>query len=311
LTAPEPFGYYLADIYFRGDPIMSGVKRQAIVLLAMMCAAALATGCSGKDAAKAPPRRPAKAKVSGDFIVIPSGAFMMGSPESELGREADETQFHVVIGKKFMIGKNEVTQSQWSETMGTNPSHFKDCGQNCPVENVSWNDVQEFIGRYNEKHGGGYRLPTEAEWEYAARAGAATAFHTGDITQESCGSDPALDRAGWHCGNSAADYPGCDMLSDKGQLQCSGVQPVGGKEPNAWGLYDTHGNVYEWTSSWLGPYPSGESTDPAGPETGRFRVVRGGSWDRPAKYCRAADRRGVRADIRDKSIGFRLARDIK
>ncbi|HOC92578.1 MAG TPA: formylglycine-generating enzyme family protein [bacterium] len=291
---------------------MSGTKRHAMILLAAICAAALTAGCSGRDAQKQKPRRAnGKPAISDDFALIPAGSFTMGSPQSELGREPDETQFHVVISKGFKIGVKEVTQKQWTEIMGANPSHFKNCGDDCPVENVSWDDVQEFIVRYNEKHGGGYRLPTEAEWEYAARAGASSAFHTGDITEESCASDPALDRAGWHCGNSAADYPGCEMLSAGAQPQCSGVQPAGGKEPNAWGLYDMHGNVYEWTSSWLGPYPTGEAADPAGPDTGRFRVVRGGSWDRPVKYCRVADRRGVRADIRDKSIGFRLARDIK
>ncbi len=218
------------------------------------------------------------------------GSFTMGSPESEDGRENDETQHRVTLTKGYWLGETEVTQGQWKSVMGSNPSYFK--GDNRPVENVSWDDCQEFIRKVNaeaeRQFGGEARLPTEAEWEYACRAGSTGAYAgTGD-----------LDSMGWYGGNSG-----------------SKTHPVGQKRPNAWGFYDMHGNVWEWCNDWYGSYPSGSVTDPAGAASGDLRVLRGGGWNDGARYCRSAfrlgnfpaDRYWLDPGDRGGDIGFRLA----
>ena len=219
------------------------------------------------------------------FVLIPAGTFTMGSPSGELGRFSDESpQRRVTISRSFYIQTTEVTQGQWKRVMGNNPSNFSSCGDDCPVENVNWNDIQGFIIRLNRQEGTDkYRLPTEAEWEYAARAGTTKRFHSGD-------NDDDLSRAGW-CGNSG-----------------SKTHPVGQKAPNAWGLYDMHGNVWEWLQDWKGDYPSGSVTDPTGPLSGSYRVNRGGSWNNDAKSCRSANRNGYTPDFRNYRLGFRIAR---
>jgi len=157
---------------------------------------------------------------------------------------------------------------------------------------VSWNDCQEFIRRLNNKEGvNKYRLPTEAEWEYACRAGSNTAFANGGITETGCGHDPNLDAMGWYCGNSG-----------------SKTHPVAQKKPNAWGLYDMHGNVWEWCQDWYGDYPRGHVTDPAGPSSGSLRVNRGGGWSSNAGFCRSAFRDCYSPGFRYGYLGFRLAR---
>ena len=173
--------------------------------------------------------------------------------------------------------------------MGNNPSYFSNCGDDCPVECVSGNDVQKFITKLNKKGEGNYRLPTEAEWEYAAKAGSTTAFADGGISALGCGRDTNLDRMGWYCGNS------------KGK-----THPVARKQPNAWGLHDMHGNVEEWCNDWRGAYPSSAVTDPAGPSSGSLRVLRGGCWYYDARYCRSAGRLYDKPDYRYYSFGFRL-----
>ena len=219
------------------------------------------------------------------FALIPAGTFTMGSPSSEPGRDIDETQHPVTISRPFYMQTTEVTQGQWKRVMGNNPSSFGGCGDDCPVEKVSWNDVQEFILKLNSMEGTDkYRLPTEAQWEYAARAGTTTRFYTGD-------NDDDLSRAGWHEGNSG-----------------SKTQPVGKRMPNAWGLYDMHGNVWEWVQDWKKDYPSGSVTDPEGPSSGSGRVGRGGSWPSRVRDCRSAVR--YRDDPGDRlgDVGFRLLR---
>jgi len=228
------------------------------------------------------------------FVLIPAGTFMMGSPSDEPGRRPDQQQHKVTISKPFYLQTTEVTQGQWREIMGTNPSRFKDCGNDCPVDQVSWNDAQKFIGKLNQMEGTDkYRLPTEAEWEYACRAGSTTAFANGDITETWCGYDPNLDQMGWYCGNSD-----------------SKTHAVAQKKPNARGLYDMHGNVWEWCEDWYGDYPTGHVTDPKGPSSGTDRVFRGGSWDHLAGYCRSAHRYRKFPDSRNYyGPGFRVARD--
>ena len=226
------------------------------------------------------------------FELISAGTFTMGSPTDELGRWNDETQHEVTLTKSFYMQTTEVTQGQWRAVMGSNPSDFSDCGDDCPVETVSWDDVQEFIEKLNQMEGTDkYRLPTEAEWEYASRAGSTTAFANGEITNIDC-DDPNLDQMAWYCGNA-------DITT----------HPVAQKDPNDWGLYDMHGNVWEWCEDWYGAY-SGPVTDPTGPSSGTIRVLRGGSWDFNAMYCRSASRYGLKPDNRSYDIGFRVARAL-
>ncbi|MEE4354833.1 MAG: C1 family peptidase, partial [Desulfococcaceae bacterium] len=210
------------------------------------------------------------------FNLIPAGTFVMGSPANELGRDVNETQHQVTLSKSYYMMTTEVTQGQWTAVTGSNPSSFNDCGDDCPVNRVSWNDIQTFITQMNQRGEGTYRLPTEAEWEYAARAGSTTAFANGEITTTECTPpDSNLDAMGWYCGN--ADNT---------------IHPVARKQANAWGLYDMHGNVWEWCQDWYdgGDYSPGAVTDPEGPLTGSERILRGGGWNSLTDYCRSADR---------------------
>jgi formylglycine-generating enzyme required for sulfatase activity len=222
--------------------------------------------------------------VSFKMIRIPAGEFMMGSPSSEPGRGNDETQHRVRITKDYWLGETEVTQGLWKAVMGSNPSRFSSCGDDCPVEQVSWNDCREFIGRLNSMvPGGRFRLPTEAEWEYGARAGTTEAIYRGSMRILGDNNCPELDPIAWYGGNSCVNYSGgwdCSGWKEK-QYSCSscGTHPVGKKRANQWGLYDMIGNVWEWCEDWYGNYPSGSVTDPTGPSSGSLRVLRGGSWN--------------------------------
>ena len=228
-----------------------------------------------------------------EFVYIEPGTFMMGSPSGEPGRDDDERRHQVTLTKGFYMHTTEVTQGQWKAVMGSNPSRFQNCGDDCPVEQVSWNEVQEFVRKLNQREGGGtYRLPTEAEWEYAARAGSTTAFANGGISELKGGYDANLDAMGWYFGNSNKK-----------------MHPVAQKQPNAWGLYDMHGNVWEWCQDWYGVYPSGAVTDPTGPSSGSRRVYRGGSWNFYAKDCRSASRYRWVPSLRLSYLGFRLLRN--
>ncbi len=225
-----------------------------------------------------------------EFVWIKPGTFTMGSPFSESGRDDDKRQHRVTLTKGFHMQTTEVTQGQWQAVMGSNPSHFSSCGSDCPVEQVSWNDVQEYIRKLNQKTGQTYRLPTEAEWEYACRAGTDTPFSTGNCLSTSEA-------------NYDGDYPyeGCP----KGHDRKSPVK-VGSFASNAWGLYDMHGNAWEWCSDWKGDYPSGHVTDPTGPSSGGYRVDRGGGWGSVARDCRSANRYYGRPGLRGFNLGFRL-----
>jgi formylglycine-generating enzyme required for sulfatase activity/uncharacterized caspase-like protein len=233
---------------------------------------------------KQPHPRTVENKFGMEFVFIPPGTFTMGSPESEPGRRDNERQHQVTLTKGFYMQTTEVTQGQWQAVMRSNSFKFQSCGESCPVENVSWYDVQKFIAKLKAKAGiETYRLPTEAEWEYAARAGSETAYYTGDTEAD-------LDRAGW-CGQNS-----------NGQSH-----PVAQKEANQFGLYDMHGNVWEWCKDfYTGHLGSNAVNDPQGPSDGWDRVVRGGSWIKGPAYCRAASR--VRFGPRDRHhfLGFRL-----
>jgi len=230
-----------------------------------------------------------------EFVLIPSGTFMMGSPTSEFERSSDEIQHEVTLTKSFYLQTTEVTQGQWFAIMGSNPSYHNDCGDDCPVETVSWNDCQLFINELNQREGTTkYRLPTEAEWEFACRAGTTTPFNTGN-----CLSTNEANYWG------DIPYTGCPS----GAYPFKTV-PVKSFSPNAWGLYDMHGNVLEWCSDWYGDYPSSAVADPEGPSSDTFRVLRGGCWYYKAGLCRSAHRTGGMPDDRGNVSGFRIVRDF-
>ena len=221
------------------------------------------------------------------FVLIPAGTLIMGSPADEPKRGEGETQHEVTISKPFYMQTTPVTQAQWHHVMGNNPSYFKG-NPNLPVERVSWNDVQKFIQKLNKmEKTDKYRLPTEAQWEYAARAGTTTMFYTGN-------SEDDLSHAGWYGKNSD-----------------NRTHPVGQKVPNAWGLYDIHGNIFEWVQDVFGEYPAGSVTDPEGSSSGYHRVCRGGSWTSGGTQCRLANRHGNSPNYEDnKYVGFRLIKIV-
>jgi formylglycine-generating enzyme required for sulfatase activity len=228
-----------------------------------------------------------------NFVFVGPGRFMMGSPLSEPGRNSKETQHPVVLSKGFWLQTTEVTQAQWALVMGDNPSHFK--GIALPVESVSWQDVQQFIKKLNRKEGRTFavRLPTEAEWEYAARAGTSTPFAFGRCL---------TTRQANFIGKSP--LAGCKKSKSIKQTNAAGALAA-----NPWGFYDMHGNVHEWCRDWLGAYPPKGITDPTGPQRGRYRIIRGGSWRQGAAACRSAARNRYSPTRRSSSLGFRLAAD--
>ena len=221
-----------------------------------------------------------------EMVVLPAGRFRMGSPDSEPNRRDNEGPVRTVtISQPLAMGKTPVTQGQWRAVMGTSPSYFSSCGDDCPVERVSWNDAQEYIRRLNQQTGQRYRLPSEAEWEYACRAGQ---------THRYCGSDD-VDAVGWYSSNSNGR-----------------THPVGGKRPNAWGLYDMSGNVWEWTQDCWNDNYRGAPSDGRAWEQGncRRRVVRGGSWTNFPFWLRSASRIWGAPDDRLTILGFRISRSL-
>jgi len=215
--------------------------------------------------------------VTMDFVWIPPGEFMMGSPTNEVERSDNETQHRVTITKGFWMGKFEVTQKQYTAVMGMNPSKY-DLGGSYPVDTVSWDDAVAFCVKVKERTGLALRLPTEAEWEYACRAGTITAYSTGDAEAD-------LARAGCFDGNSERGFK-----IWKWDRRRNEPRAVGRFEPNAWGVYDMHGNVWEWCADWYGDYPTATVADSWGPGEGEYRVLRGGSWIDDAQDCRSASR---------------------
>ncbi len=230
------------------------------------------------------------------MVALPPGEFLMGSPASEIGRGDDETQHRVRITQPFWIGRYPVTLAEYQAVMGENPSHFK--GDRRPVACVDWHQAMEFCARVTERaradgslpEGLTFRLPTEAEWEYACRAGTAGAFNDGSSCTKPDGKDPALMRLGWFRENSKSE-----------------THPVGEKVPNAWGLFDMHGNVFQWCLDGLRAYADQPVNDPLGPTDGAGRVVRGGCCGDQARLCRAAFRSRLDPCCRWGGLGLRLA----
>jgi formylglycine-generating enzyme required for sulfatase activity len=267
----------------------------------------VAVGMAPAPASEAP-RKTLVNSLGMEFVLLPAGEFFMGSAD---GPGPERPAHKVILSRPFYMGKYEVTQGQWVDLMGNNPSYFtsdreatdpvqevgnffrrlggeeiKKAGKwdpQRPVERVSWNDAQEFIRRLNTKEGHDkYRLPTEAEWEYAARAGS--------TRQESLADGP-IEQYGWYVQNAGGITHG-----------------VGQLKPNAWGLFDLCGNVWEWVQDWWAPYAVGPVTDPQGPNSGTLKVYRGGAWTHAANTCRPANRMYVAPAYRHTTHGFRLVR---
>jgi len=217
-----------------------------------------------------------------DFVLIPAGTFQMGS--DEYTGEGDESPIHkVIFTHAFYLGKYEVTQAQWTQLTGTNPSRFK--GPNLPVETVSWHDCQKFLALFREKTSHAASLPTESQWEYACRAGTTTPWSFG-------ATDVQMNDFAWNGENSKAT-----------------THAVGTKKPNAWGLHDMAGNVWEWCSDCYQKrgYPTGETTDPQGPTTGDAYVSRGGAWGDNSSMIRSAVRNCAGPEVANQGLGFRIA----
>ena len=230
------------------------------------------------------------------LVELPAGRYTMGSAASEIGRNADETLHDVEITRPFFLGRHEVTQQEWRAVMGAAPSPFATCGPRCPVENVSFADVQQFLAKLNASPSADvrYRLPTEAEWEYACRAGTTGPFSTGE--------NLATQQANY---NGRFPYTGA-----AGEFR-QHPTPVGSFPSNRWGLSDMHGNVWEWTADWYGPYAeiASANIDPHGPPSGEKRVIRGGSWSFDANSARCALRYMHAPQDRGFSLGLRVAAD--
>ena len=246
--------------------------RIGVVLMVVLMAASSAVGEDPGDSVTN--------SIGMKLACIPPGSFTTGSPDIEPGRIANETRRQVKFTKGFQIGVTEVTQKEWRVIMGTSPSHFK--GDDLPIERITWREAVEFCRRLSEKEKKRYRLPTEAEWEYACRAGTTTAYYTG-------GDEAALAAAGWYLGNSG-----------------NRSRPVGRKKPNGWGLYDMHGNVSEWCAKRSGGNKPGSKSQQLDDEEKALRDLRGGSWGLNAGDCRAASRLRNAGTYRYFDLGMRV-----
>ena len=253
-----------------------------------------------------------------EMVSLKSGCFTIGSPRGEQRRDFDEKQKKICFKKGFKIGKYEITQQQWQAVMGRNPSSFDDCGADCPVENVDWYKVEKFIKKLNKQSEYHYRLPTEAEWEYAARAGTATPFNTGScLLQEQANYKTGKVNCIKTDGKivSAAVVP--SQAANAPDSAKKMTTPVGSCPPNDWGLYDMHGNVREWTcSEYFSSYNGAEGRchigdlSVTGEIDNNFHISnRGGSWGYPYQWARSAERDKDLPTSNNKNLGFRLVRE--
>lgn len=310
---------------------MSSPARLAAALPLLSLALPLLLSSCERHASQAgdpppPQRRAITAKVTPGFVGIVAGRFIMGSSEEERGRYTNEWQHEVVLTRDFELGAHEVTQREYEALVGSNPSHFKGC-PSCPVESVSWHEAAAYANALSKKHGleacyacrgvgpattceasafsgariydcPGFRLPTDAEWEYGYRAGTKTTYYNGTNPPEARGTcarlDPLSDEIGWYCANS----------QDR-------THPVGGKKANAWGLHDLGGNVWEWCQDrYHAVLGSERATDPWGIAESPMVVVRGGAWNYFSRGMRAANRAWFKPGYRSNQHGFRLARTL-
>ena len=236
-----------------------------------------------------------------EFVLIPAGTFMMGSPPDEPYRNEDEVQHQVTITMPFYIQTTEVTLKQWKALKGKRFFGRRKGSPDMPVMRVSWHDCMDFIKKLNALNEGTYRLPTEAEWEYACRAGSSTAYSWGETID--------CKKAMYHNNRLKENLCG-DYVKSRG-FPSDQPAPVKSYQPNIWGIYDMHGNVWEWCHDWFGDYPKRSVTDPRGPDSGSDKVRRGGSWYRFGAYCRSANRTYANPSAKFKTTGFRLVREVQ
>jgi len=276
------------------------MKKQSVCLV-LLAVVVSALSCQGADTTAQEKRKAGERMVltikgvEYAFRWCPSGTFMMGSPESEKERLSSETQHKVTLTKGFWMLETQVTQGMWEGVVGSNPSSFTG-SKKLPVEQVSWEDCQDYIKKLNAlgvaPSGYKFSLPTEAQWEYACRAGTTTPYNFGSVLNG--------DKA-----NCDENYPYGTETKGKCLAKTS---EAGSYSANDWGLYDMHGNVWEWCSDWYGTYPEGSVTDPIGPtEGGSYRVLRGGGWYSDARNCRSAFRYDYEPSGRYECIGVRIS----
>jgi len=265
------------------------MRRAIFRIIAFVAVAILFVVAGSRLLAPGPPDFYVEPQTRMVLVAIEPGSLVMGSPASEPGRSADEVPHRVTLTRRFYMGRYEVTQTEWQVIMGANPSRFSGCAR-CPVEQVNFFEADDFLTRLTARSTAmRYRLPTEAEWEYACRAGSTTAYSAGNALTI-------------HDANFNA-VPGTPVTAGVGVFR---TRPVGSFPPNAWGLYDMHGNVWEWTNDFYAPYDTSTDTNPRGPDAGATRVIRGGSWYFGADSARCALRYTHAPQDGGFSLGFRV-----
>lgn len=266
---------YMMPIQSANNEFRTGLIAQYNITNIRTHATADSAGCKGCSEAE----KKLAEEIAASMVNISGGTFRMGCDSIDVTCDMDEKPNHGVTLSDFMMSKYEITQRQWEIIMNTKPSDFKSC-PDCPIEQVSWEDAQAFIKKLNKLTGSKYRLPTEAEWEYAARAGNSFIYS----------GSKNLKELAWFGDNSGNQTHAIGLL-----------------KPNAFGLYDMSGNVWEWCNDWYGPYPKYDQVDPLGPNNGLYRVIRGGSWNSKSKNCRVSARYNNAQINRYYNLGFRLA----